>query len=88
MFSTRSTDDGWDWRYIYYLGTVVLRMSDEVFWRTQPKRLVALLHVHEKMQPRPLDNTGTERLRRTGRSGISGRSRFKSSRPGFIDQVL
>ena len=39
-------DDGWDWRYIKYSGRIVLKMSEEEFWRTTPRELNALVKVH------------------------------------------
>ena len=37
---------GWDWPELYYLGVVVLHMSDKTFWRTTPAKLTALSEAH------------------------------------------
>ena len=39
-------DDGWDWPWLYYTGTVILNMSDHAFWRCSPRRLAVLTKVH------------------------------------------
>lgn len=33
----------------YYFGTVTCHMSEEQFWRTTPRKLFALLEVHNKL---------------------------------------
>jgi hypothetical protein len=38
--------DGWDWRWLYYTGTVLLNMTEERFWRTTPRTLNALSKVY------------------------------------------
>jgi hypothetical protein len=38
--------DGWDWVWLYYLGTVVLGMTPEQFWKTSPRKLDALYDKH------------------------------------------
>lgn len=40
--------EGWDWAWIYYIGTVLLGMSEAVFWRCTPKKLFALWDAHKK----------------------------------------
>ncbi len=40
--------EGWDWDWIYYIGTVLLGMSEAVFWRCTPRKLFALWDVHKK----------------------------------------
>lgn len=39
-------DDGWDWPYLYYMGTVILHQSENEFWRGTPRKLHALAKVH------------------------------------------
>lgn len=41
-------DVGWDWDWLYYMGTVLLGMSEAVFWCTLPRKLFALWGVHKK----------------------------------------
>jgi uncharacterized phage protein (TIGR02216 family) len=36
----------WDWALLYYLGTVVLNMTEEEFWKCTPRKLFALLNIH------------------------------------------
>jgi hypothetical protein len=31
---------------MYYVGTVLLRMSEETFWRCTPRKIFALMDVH------------------------------------------
>ena len=38
----------WDWTWYYYIGTVVLNMTEEVFWRTTPRKFFALLGAHNR----------------------------------------
>jgi hypothetical protein len=33
-----------------YIGTVILGMSEEKFWRTTPRKLMALFNVHMEIQ--------------------------------------
>lgn len=46
MASTTPLQDGWDWPFIIYVGTVWLRRSEEEVWNMTPKKLYALLKVH------------------------------------------
>lgn len=39
----------WNWLWLYYLGTVVLGMSEAEFWRCTPRKLFALAEVHLKV---------------------------------------
>jgi hypothetical protein len=38
--------DTWDWPFLYYAGTVLLKMSPGMFWSISPRRLDLLLKVH------------------------------------------
>jgi hypothetical protein len=33
---------------MYYMGTIILGMSDQEFWRCLPRKFYALLRVHQK----------------------------------------
>jgi len=35
-------DDGWDWPFMLFFGTVELRMTEEQFWNTTPRKFRAL----------------------------------------------
>lgn len=39
-------DDAWDWPYLLYTGTIILKMSEQYFWRLTPRKLNALVKVH------------------------------------------
>jgi len=39
-------DDGWDWPYLYYMGTVILRLSETEFWKCTPRKLNVLAKIH------------------------------------------
>jgi len=34
-----------------YIGTVILNMSEHKFWRSTPRKLLALLNVHFEVSP-------------------------------------
>lgn len=36
----------WDWALFYYLGTVVLNMTEDEFWKCTPRKLFTLLDIH------------------------------------------
>ena len=38
--------DGWDWPWLYYTGTVILRMTEQEFWKCFPRKLSELTRVH------------------------------------------
>lgn len=37
-----------DWAYLYYLGRVELRMSEEDFWNCTHKKLLALINIKRR----------------------------------------
>lgn len=39
-------DDDWDWSLLYYVGTVILGMTEEEFWKCTPRKLFSLLTIH------------------------------------------
>ncbi|GMA52069.1 hypothetical protein GCM10025857_34260 [Alicyclobacillus contaminans] len=39
-------DKGWNWPWLKYLGTVILRKSERAFWRSTPRELDALWQAH------------------------------------------
>jgi hypothetical protein len=39
-------DDNWDWPFLYYVGTVLLKMTPAIFWKTKPKKLKVLTDMH------------------------------------------
>ncbi|MNW39617.1 hypothetical protein D3C74_167090 [compost metagenome] len=40
---------GWEWDWLYYIGTVLLGMSEAVFWRCTPRKLFALWAIHKRV---------------------------------------
>ena len=62
---------------MYYAGTVWLRMDEETFWRTTPRKLFALMQVHLEMYK--AQNGG----------GSNNKNSQKSSQvpSSYIDQV-
>ena len=38
--------EGWDWAWLLFLGTNILKMPEEQFWRSTPKKLQALFKVY------------------------------------------
>ena len=41
-----------DWAWLYYMGTVELKMTDEEFWKCTHRKLNALLKVHNEFLDR------------------------------------
>lgn len=50
---TQQPDDidesGWEWDWLYYIGTVQLGMSEAVFWRCTPRKLFSLWAIHKRV---------------------------------------
>ena len=40
----------WDWVLLYYIGTVVLNMTEDEFWKCTPRKLFALLNIHAEVK--------------------------------------
>ena len=38
--------DTWDWPFLYYAGTVLLKMSPGMFWKITPRMLDLLVRIH------------------------------------------
>jgi len=57
---------------MYYIGTVVLKMSEEAFWKTTPRKLNALCRVY--IEANSLESKG-------GRAGAKPKQ-------VYIDQVV
>ena len=36
----------WNWPLLYYIGTVILNMTEKEFWQNTPRKLFALLKIH------------------------------------------
>ncbi len=36
----------WDWEWLLYVGTTVLGMPEQAFWKTTPRKLRALASAH------------------------------------------
>lgn len=74
-------EDPWDWPFLMYVGTVILRRTDKQFWRMSPRKLSALAKVHAD-----INNPD-------GASGAPGGGRtIKSNGIGqptaYIDQIM
>jgi len=39
-----------DWAWFFYAGTVLLKLSENEFWRLTPRKLILLLNQHTKYQ--------------------------------------
>lgn len=64
-----SPNKSWDWTLFYYMGTVILRMSPRLFWRTTPKKFFALLQVHVEVNEVP-DKKGRRHHQRKNKNGV------------------
>lgn len=42
--------ENWDWALFYYLGTIVLNMSEDEFWKCTPRKLFTLLKIHDEVK--------------------------------------
>lgn len=47
--SSSGESKGWDWNWLYYMGTVLLGMDERSFWRCTPRKLFSLWEVHKKV---------------------------------------
>ena len=43
------SSDTWDWQWLFYLGTNLLKMTEEQFWNSTPKKLQALFQVYKRV---------------------------------------
>jgi hypothetical protein len=50
MASVNPLKDGWDWPFIIYAGTVLLRRSEAEVWLMTPRKLYALLKVYSDLE--------------------------------------
>ncbi|MCX7905025.1 MAG: hypothetical protein N2486_11020, partial [Caloramator sp.] len=41
--------EGWDWEWLFYLGKNLLKMTEEQFWKSTPKKLQALFNVYKRV---------------------------------------
>jgi hypothetical protein len=66
-----TTQDGWDWPYILYVGRKWLGYTDEQVWRLTPKQFASQVSVHENVikQMHGVDGSKTD------------------APSGFIDQI-
>jgi hypothetical protein len=44
------SEKSWDWAWIYYLGRNILRLSEEEFWASTPRKIIALFNVYKKVR--------------------------------------
>jgi uncharacterized phage protein (TIGR02216 family) len=68
------TSDGWDWPFLLYTATVILRRSEAQFWRMTPRKLNALTRVHAEVND--------------PESGKKKKKDYPRAATGFIDQVM
>lgn len=67
------TSDGWDWPFLLYVATVVLKRPESHFWRMTPRKLNALTRIHSMVNdPESRENKNNKQRPVTG----------------FIDQVM
>ena len=41
-----NNSDGWDWEWFRYGSTVILKKTEESFWKLTPREFNALMQVH------------------------------------------
>jgi uncharacterized phage protein (TIGR02216 family) len=71
-------DDGWDWPFLLYVGTITLRRPEKAFWRMTPRKLNALSRAHAAMH-----SSGKEKEEAEQNTGG-----FQDAVPGFIDHIF
>ncbi len=58
--SHTNSDDGWDWGWLYYLSTVILKMTEVQFWKCTPIKLNSLFAIHKKVEGIESENENNE----------------------------
>ena len=71
-------EDPWDWPFLMYVGTVILRRTDKQFWRMSPRKLSALAEVHADVN----NPDGAPGGRGTSKSNGIGQP------TAYIDQIM
>lgn len=49
MYSNSNNSTDIDYDYLFYIATVVLKMTEEEFWNCSPRKLFALISIHNKI---------------------------------------
>lgn len=73
---TSQKDDGWDWEWIFFYGTIVMGISEEQFWSMTPRRFYMLLSRWEEYQTQ---QRGTKQGTKGGKS--------QQVVDGYLDQI-
>lgn len=47
--AANDSDNNWNWEWLFYLGTNILSMTEEQFWKCTPKKLIGLMKVHKEV---------------------------------------
>ena len=55
----------YEWSFIYYIGTVSLKMSEEEFWKSTPRKIVSLIKILEEVK-----NKGNDKSKLKGNDGV------------------
>ena len=50
-------DDAWDWPFLLYVCTVILKRSEAEFWKMRPRKLNELAKVHVMVNSDSESNT-------------------------------
>lgn len=53
-----SPKDTWEWPFLMYVGTVILRRPEKAFWRMTPRKLTSLMNVYVELKT-PKDEKDT-----------------------------
>ncbi|MGF6356761.1 hypothetical protein ABIE27_004685 [Paenibacillus sp. 4624] len=69
---TNEENAGWDWDWMYYMGTTLLGMTEVEFWRCTVRKLFALWEIHVRVNG--LDQHENEKK--------------PTAPPGYIDQFI
>lgn len=49
--------ESWEWDILYYSGTVLLKMTPRVFWKSTPRKLNVLIKAHLEINSTSDDTT-------------------------------
>lgn len=72
MPTEQEINTGWDWDWMYYMGTTLLGMKEDEFWRSTVRKLFALWDVHVRVNG----------------LGKQESDQKTSAPPGYIDQFI
>jgi hypothetical protein len=77
--------DEWDWPFLIYAGTVILRRTEAETWAMRPRTLHALLKVYGDIESKKWG--GGKSTKAGGKRHSVGRRSKEPPKTGYIDQI-